>query len=270
MRDVQGSRGGDRRANSLPYGLSSYAFTTSTRNALAIQNGLQTGMVHINHSGGALPETPFGGIKDSGIGSEGGTETFERLPHHQVCHAAGVAVACTRDATILTSFTMSRILHRSLHPRPPIAVGGEGILLAPPSIVAAAEIAEIVRLPGLAIDAPITGTVAPVAKPVAAHSTTTTTSARIRKGIHAHQRQGNIRSQGNPARGRPISRRGTTLARVSIAKTFQGDLVATSTVEMLSAMTSYKGSAGYVAIERVTGALHGRTGSFVLQHLWAR
>jgi succinate-semialdehyde dehydrogenase/glutarate-semialdehyde dehydrogenase len=66
-----------RRANSLPYGLSSYAFTTSTRNALAIQNGLQAGMVHINHSGGALPETPFGGIKDSGIGSEGGTETFD-------------------------------------------------------------------------------------------------------------------------------------------------------------------------------------------------
>jgi len=46
--------------------LSSYAFTTSTRNALAIQNGLQAGMVHINHAGGALPETPFGGVKDSG------------------------------------------------------------------------------------------------------------------------------------------------------------------------------------------------------------
>ena len=66
-----------RRANSLPYGLSSYAFTRSTRNALAIQNGLQTGMVHINHSGGALPETPFGGVRDSGIGSEGGSETFD-------------------------------------------------------------------------------------------------------------------------------------------------------------------------------------------------
>jgi succinate-semialdehyde dehydrogenase/glutarate-semialdehyde dehydrogenase len=66
-----------RRANSLPYGLSAYAFTTSTRNALALQNGLQSGMVHINHSGGALPETPFGGIKDSGIGSEGGSETFD-------------------------------------------------------------------------------------------------------------------------------------------------------------------------------------------------
>ncbi|HYF60423.1 MAG TPA: NAD-dependent succinate-semialdehyde dehydrogenase [Burkholderiaceae bacterium] len=66
-----------RRANSLPYGLSSYAFTTSTRHALALQNGLEAGIVNINHFGQALPETPFGGVKDSGIGSEGGTETFD-------------------------------------------------------------------------------------------------------------------------------------------------------------------------------------------------
>jgi succinate-semialdehyde dehydrogenase/glutarate-semialdehyde dehydrogenase len=66
-----------RRANSLPYGLSSYAFTTSSRNALALQNGLQAGIVNINHFGQALPETPFGGIKDSGVGSEGGAETFD-------------------------------------------------------------------------------------------------------------------------------------------------------------------------------------------------
>jgi hypothetical protein len=76
-RDIKDLDEAIRRANSLPYGLSSYAFTTSTRNALAIQNGLQAGMVHINHVGGALPETPFGGVKDSGIGSEGGTETFD-------------------------------------------------------------------------------------------------------------------------------------------------------------------------------------------------
>jgi succinate-semialdehyde dehydrogenase / glutarate-semialdehyde dehydrogenase len=66
-----------RRANSLPYGLSSYAFTTSTRHALRIQNGIESGIVNINHFGQALPETPFGGVKDSGIGSEGGTETFD-------------------------------------------------------------------------------------------------------------------------------------------------------------------------------------------------
>ena len=65
------------RANSLPFGLASYAFTGSTKNANAIANGLQAGMVSINHIGLALAETPFGGIKDSGIGSEGGTETFD-------------------------------------------------------------------------------------------------------------------------------------------------------------------------------------------------
>jgi succinate-semialdehyde dehydrogenase/glutarate-semialdehyde dehydrogenase len=65
------------RANSLPYGLSSYAFTTNTKHALAVQNGLQAGMVNINHFGQALAETPFGGIKESGIGSEGGFETFD-------------------------------------------------------------------------------------------------------------------------------------------------------------------------------------------------
>jgi succinate-semialdehyde dehydrogenase/glutarate-semialdehyde dehydrogenase len=57
--------------------LSAYAFTTSSRSALAIQNGLESGMININHFGQALPETPFGGVKDSGIGSEGGSETFD-------------------------------------------------------------------------------------------------------------------------------------------------------------------------------------------------
>ncbi|RZL93430.1 MAG: NAD-dependent succinate-semialdehyde dehydrogenase [Variovorax sp.] len=66
-----------RRANALPYGLSSYAFTNSTRNALALQNGLEAGNVNINHFGQALAEVPFGGIKDSGVGSEGGVETFD-------------------------------------------------------------------------------------------------------------------------------------------------------------------------------------------------
>ena len=66
-----------RRANSLPYGLASYAFTGSTKSALRISTELQAGMVAINHLGMALAETPFGGIKDSGYGSEGGSETFD-------------------------------------------------------------------------------------------------------------------------------------------------------------------------------------------------
>ena len=59
---------------------------------------------------------------------------------------------------------------------------------------------------------------------------------------------------------------GATLARMSIDKQFHGDLEAVGKGEMLSAMTDVRGSAGYVAIERVTGTLHGRAGAFVLQH----
>jgi succinate-semialdehyde dehydrogenase/glutarate-semialdehyde dehydrogenase len=66
-----------RRANSLPYGLASYVFTNSLKTATLVSNGLEAGMVNINHFGMALAETPFGGIKDSGIGSEGGQETFD-------------------------------------------------------------------------------------------------------------------------------------------------------------------------------------------------
>ena len=53
---------------------------------------------------------------------------------------------------------------------------------------------------------------------------------------------------------------------MSIGKQFHGDLDAASKGEMLSAGTSVKGSAGYVAIERISGKLHGRSGAFVLQH----
>jgi hypothetical protein len=59
---------------------------------------------------------------------------------------------------------------------------------------------------------------------------------------------------------------GATLGRVTFHKQFEGDLSATSVVEMLSAMTEVNGSAAYVALERVKGSLGGRQGSFVLSH----
>ena len=59
---------------------------------------------------------------------------------------------------------------------------------------------------------------------------------------------------------------GNTLGRMSIDKTITGDLEATTRGQMLAARTAVANSAGYVAIERVTGTLHGRAGSFVLQH----
>jgi len=57
-----------------------------------------------------------------------------------------------------------------------------------------------------------------------------------------------------------------TLGRLLLDKRYHGDLEATAQGQMLSAMTETAGSAGYVAIEKVTGTLQGREGSFVLQH----
>ena len=65
------------QANSLEYGLAAFAFTRSLKTATELGNRLQAGMVSINHFGLALPETPFGGIKASGHGSEGGTEGLD-------------------------------------------------------------------------------------------------------------------------------------------------------------------------------------------------
>jgi hypothetical protein len=59
---------------------------------------------------------------------------------------------------------------------------------------------------------------------------------------------------------------GAALGRMSLDKVFEGDLQATSKGEMLSAGAPQSGSAGYVAVERVTGTLNGRSGSFALQH----
>lgn len=59
---------------------------------------------------------------------------------------------------------------------------------------------------------------------------------------------------------------GSTPGRMAIEKQFHGDLEATSKGQMLTAGTSVRGSAGYVAIERVNGTLYGRSGTFILQH----
>jgi succinate-semialdehyde dehydrogenase/glutarate-semialdehyde dehydrogenase len=65
------------KANSLPYGLAAYAYTRSAKTAQAVAAAVETGMISINHHGLALPEVPFGGVKDSGYGSEGGSEAIE-------------------------------------------------------------------------------------------------------------------------------------------------------------------------------------------------
>jgi succinate-semialdehyde dehydrogenase/glutarate-semialdehyde dehydrogenase len=64
-------------ANRLEYGLAAYAYTKSAKTMARLGEAVESGMVTINHLGLALPELPFGGIKDSGFGSEGGAEALE-------------------------------------------------------------------------------------------------------------------------------------------------------------------------------------------------
>ena len=69
------------KANALPYGLAAYAFTNSARNADRLAEGVEVGNLSINHFVASTAETPFGGVKDSGYGREGGSEG---LTHYTV------------------------------------------------------------------------------------------------------------------------------------------------------------------------------------------
>jgi succinate-semialdehyde dehydrogenase/glutarate-semialdehyde dehydrogenase len=77
-------------ANRLPYGLAAYAFTRSAKTANEIAAAVETGMITINHHGLALPEVPFGGVKDSGYGSEGGSEAIESYLNTKFVSQAGL------------------------------------------------------------------------------------------------------------------------------------------------------------------------------------
>jgi succinate-semialdehyde dehydrogenase/glutarate-semialdehyde dehydrogenase len=72
-----GYEDGVAEANRLDYGLAAYAYTRSAKTMARLGESIESGMVSINHLGLALPEIPFGGIKDSGFGSEGGAEALE-------------------------------------------------------------------------------------------------------------------------------------------------------------------------------------------------
>jgi succinate-semialdehyde dehydrogenase/glutarate-semialdehyde dehydrogenase len=62
------------KANALPYGLAAYAFTRSARNANQLAEEVEVGNLSINNLVASLAETPFGGVKESGYGREGGSE----------------------------------------------------------------------------------------------------------------------------------------------------------------------------------------------------
>ncbi|UVM30028.1 NAD-dependent succinate-semialdehyde dehydrogenase [Pseudomonas sp. B21-021] len=74
---------GLKEANRLPYGLSAYAFTTSARTAIDVADGLEAGMIGINQYRIVATELPFGGMKESGHGSEGGIEGIEHYLTHK-------------------------------------------------------------------------------------------------------------------------------------------------------------------------------------------
>ena len=79
-----------KEANRLPFGLAAYAWTRSAKTANAIASQVETGMMTINHLGLALPEVPFGGVKDSGYGSEGGSEAIEAYLNPKFVSQAGL------------------------------------------------------------------------------------------------------------------------------------------------------------------------------------
>ena len=77
-------------ANRLPFGLAAYAWTRSAKTANAIASSVEVGMITINHLGLAIPEVPFGGVKDSGYGSEGGSEAIEAYLNPKFVSQAGL------------------------------------------------------------------------------------------------------------------------------------------------------------------------------------
>jgi succinate-semialdehyde dehydrogenase/glutarate-semialdehyde dehydrogenase len=79
-----------KESNRLPFGLAAYAWTKSAKTANAIASQVETGMITINHLGLAIPEVPFGGVKDSGYGSEGGTEAIEAYLNPKFVSQAGL------------------------------------------------------------------------------------------------------------------------------------------------------------------------------------
>ncbi|CAI0712616.1 NAD-dependent succinate-semialdehyde dehydrogenase [Serratia liquefaciens] len=76
-------------ANRLPYGLAAYAYSRSITTVTALGRDVESGMLSINHIGFGLPETPFGGVKDSGHGTEGGSEAIESYLETRFVTVAG-------------------------------------------------------------------------------------------------------------------------------------------------------------------------------------
>lgn len=78
------------RANALPFGLAGYVFTSDGGKARTVSDAMEVGMVGVNHPGVSTPETPFGGVNESGYGSEGGIEGLEAYQRTKFVTEVGV------------------------------------------------------------------------------------------------------------------------------------------------------------------------------------
>ncbi|MCH4248178.1 MAG: NAD-dependent succinate-semialdehyde dehydrogenase [Acinetobacter populi] len=78
-----------QEANRLPYGLAAYAYSESNKTCMALGRDIQAGMLTINYIGLSVPELPFGGVNDSGYGSEGGSEAIEAYLNTRLVTIAG-------------------------------------------------------------------------------------------------------------------------------------------------------------------------------------
>lgn len=78
-----------QEANRLNFGLAAYAYSASNRTCMALARDIQAGMLTINYNGLSVPELPFGGMNDSGYGSEGGSEAIEAYLNTRLVTVAG-------------------------------------------------------------------------------------------------------------------------------------------------------------------------------------
>jgi Aldehyde dehydrogenase family len=107
-------------ANRLPYGLAAYAWTNSAKTASLIGAAVESGMVFINHVARAWPEVPFGGVKDSGYGSEGGYEAIDAYLNGKFVYPGGAVLASIGDGPVrIDDLVMISMLDNTSR-RPPL------------------------------------------------------------------------------------------------------------------------------------------------------
>ena len=108
------------RPTRLPYGLAAYAFTASLSRASQLMDTVEAGMLALNHCVISSPETPFGGVKESGYSYEGSAEGLEALSAVEIRHLYGGG-ACQSPAAVTRQVEIADIIRDQQGPSGPIA-----------------------------------------------------------------------------------------------------------------------------------------------------